>query len=211
MHSDDYLTDTGIVNSMPTIHKVLIIACGALAREIIDLIKLNDWHHMDLTCLPANYHLYPEKITTAVELAVKKHSSNYKSIFIAYADCGTGGLLEKKCNELGVKMIKGPHCYSFFEGNDKFTQNAEDEISAFYLTDFLVNQFDAFVWKPMGLDKHPELLDMYFGNYTKLVYQAQTKNKKLNQKAYEISKKMNLPLERRYTGYGDLETTLSLT
>ncbi|MBT6009596.1 MAG: DUF1638 domain-containing protein [Rhodobacterales bacterium] len=210
MHSDDYLTDIGIVNSMPKIDKVLIIACGALAREIIDLIKINNWHHMDLTCLPAKYHLYPEKITTAVELAVKKHTSNYKNIFIAYADCGTGGLLEKKCNELGVKMIKGPHCYSFFEGNDKFTQNAEDEISAFYLTDFLVNQFDAFVWKPMGLDKHPELIDVYFGNYTKLVYQAQTKNNQLEQKAYEISKKMNLPLERRYTGYGDLETALSL-
>ncbi|MDA9582745.1 aldehyde dehydrogenase family protein [Amylibacter sp.] len=88
MHSDDYLTDVGIENSMPKIDKVLIIACGALAREIIDLIKLNNWQHMDLTCLPAKYHLYPEKITGAVELAVKKHSSNYKSIFIAYADCG---------------------------------------------------------------------------------------------------------------------------
>ena len=105
-------------------------------------------------------------------------------------------------------MIKGPHCYSFFEGNDKFTQNAEDEISAFYLTDFLVNQFDAFVWKPMGLDKHPDLIDMYFGNYTKLVYQAQTENNKLDQKAYEISKKMNLPLEKRFTGYGDLKIAL---
>jgi hypothetical protein len=103
MHSDDYLTDVGIVNSMPKIDKVLIIACGALAREIIDLIKLNNWQHMDLTCLPAKYHLFPEKITGAVELAVKKHSSNYKSIFIAYADCGTGGLLEKKCKELGGK------------------------------------------------------------------------------------------------------------
>ena len=208
MHSDDYLTDVGIVNSMPKIDKVLIIACGALAREIIDLIKLNNWQHMDLTCLPAKYHLYPEKITGAVELAVKKHSSNYKSIFIAYADCGTGGLLEKKCKELGVKMIKGPHCYSFFEGNDKFTKNAENEITAFYLTDFLVNQFDAFVWKPMGLDKHPDLIDMYFGNYTKLVYQAQTENNKLDQKAHEISKKMNLPLEKRFTGYGDLKIAL---
>jgi len=101
MHSDDYLTDIGIVNSMPKIDKVLIIACGALAREIIDLIKINNWHHMDLTCLPAKYHLYPEKITTAVELAVKKHISNYKNIFIAYADCGTGGLLEKNVMNWG--------------------------------------------------------------------------------------------------------------
>lgn len=209
MQIDDALNDIGMMNTMPSIQKVLIIACGALAREIIALIKLNNWQHMDLKCLPAKYHLYPEKITDAVASAIKKHSLDYKSIFVAYADCGTGGLLEKKCNELGVKMIKGPHCYSFYEGNDIFIQNSENEITAFYLTDFLVNQFDSFVWKPMGLEKHPELIDMYFGNYTKLVYQAQTDNDKLCQKAFEISKKMNLPLEIRFTGYGDLETELS--
>lgn len=210
MHSDDYSKDYNIENSMPKNTKVLIIACGALAREIISLIKLNNWRHMSLTCLPANYHLFPEKITGAVEAAVLKYKSDYKSIFIAYADCGTGGLLENKCKELGIVMIKGPHCYSFFEGNDKFSKNSENEITAFYLTDFLVNQFEAFVWKPMGLDKHPELIEMYFGNYTKLIYQAQTNNSKLDKKALEISKKMNLPLERRFTGYGDLETTLSI-
>ncbi len=210
MHSDDYLKDFCVENIMPKNSKVLIIACGALAREIISLIKLNNWQHISLTCLPANYHLYPEKITGAVEAAVLKYKSDYKSIFIAYADCGTGGLLESKCKELGVEMIKGPHCYSFFEGNDKFSNNSENEITAFYLTDFLVNQFEAFVWKPMGLDKHPELIEMYFGNYTKLIYQAQTNNSKLDKKAKEISNKMNLPLERRFTGYGDLEAALSI-
>ncbi|MEP5152906.1 DUF1638 domain-containing protein, partial [Planktotalea sp.] len=154
--------------------KTLILACGALAREILALKEMNGWAHMDLTCLPAIYHVYPEKITDAVAEAVAEHQPNYAQIFVAYADCGTGGLLEAKCEELGVEMIQGPHCYSFFEGNAAFAEIAEDEFTAFYLTDFLVRQFDAFVIKPMGLDRHPELRDMYFGNYEKLVYQAQT-------------------------------------
>ena len=208
MHSDDHLTEFGMVVSHCDYKRILIIACGALAREILTLIELNNWKHMALTCLPAKYHLYPEKITSAVEEAVFKYSNDYDEIFIAYADCGTGGLLANKCKDLGVKMIAGPHCYSFFEGNNKFANLSENEITAFYLTDFLVKQFDSFVWKPMGLDKHPELLDMYFGNYTKLVYQAQINDPKLDAKAIEISERMGLPLERRYTGYGDLETAL---
>ena len=209
MHSDDYITEFGMVLPHCDYKRVLIIACGALAREILALIELNDWKHIALTCLPAKYHLYPEKITIAVEAAVFKYSNDYDEIFIAYADCGTGGLLANKCKDLDVKMIAGPHCYSFFEGNNKFSNLSENEITAFYLTDFLVKQFDSFVWKPMGLDKHPELLDMYFGNYTKLVYQAQINDSELDAKAIEISERMGLPLERRYTGYGDLEIALS--
>ena len=209
MHSDDHLTEFGMVVPNCEYKRVLIIACGALAREILALIELNNWKHIALTCLPAKYHLYPAKIIIAVEDAVFKYSKDYDEIFIAYADCGTGGLLANKCNDLGVKMIAGPHCYSFFEGNNKFANLSENEITAFYLTDFLVKQFDSFVWKPMGLDKHPELLDIYFGNYTKLVYQAQINDPKLDSKAIEISKRMGLPLERRYTGYGDLETAIS--
>jgi hypothetical protein len=106
-------------------------------------------------------------------------------------------------------MIKGPHCYSFFEGNQIFAERAEDETTAFYLTDFLARQFDAFVWKPLGLDRHPELLDMYFGNYTKVVYQAQTDDPSLTARARECAERMGLAFERRLTGYGDLETTMS--
>lgn len=163
---------------------------------------------MDLTCLPAKYHLYPEKIVSAVEQAVTKHRSSYRQIFIAYADCGTGGLLEAKCKELGVDMIPGPHCYSFFEGNDVFSASSDDEITAFYLTDFLVKQFDAFIIKPLGLDRHPELLEVYFGNYTKLVYQAQSSDPALEAEAVDCAKKLGLPLEYRFTGYGDLQTAL---
>lgn len=187
----------------------LILACGALAREIQALIGLNGWDHLYLHCLPAKLHLYPDKITQEVEKAVLKFRADFDTIFVAYADCGTGGGLQAKCAELGVEMIQGPHCYSFYEGNDRFAKTAVDEITAFYLTDFLVNQFDAFVWKPMGLDRHPELRDTYFGNYTKLVYQAQTNNPDLDAKATAIAAKMGLPLERRFTGYGDLEAALA--
>lgn len=204
---DTDLTEHGLA---PTGAKgrILLLACGALAHEILTLIKMNDWSHMDLTCLPANLHLYPDRIPAAVEVAVLKHRADYDNIFVVYADCGTGGLLLEKCKELGVEMVQGPHCYSFFEGNEAFAKTSEDEITAFYLTDFLVRQFDAFVWKPLALDRHPELRDLYFGNYEKLVYQAQTNVPALDEKARDCAARLGLKYERRFTGYGDLETTL---
>ncbi|MGA9435240.1 MAG: DUF1638 domain-containing protein [Roseobacter sp.] len=205
--SDTQLTEKGLPLDKAT-GKVLVIACGALAREIIDLKEANGWTHLDLTCLPANYHLYPEKITAAVQATVTKHRPTYAQIFVAYADCGTGGLLQKACADLGVQMIAGPHCYSFFEGNDRFAAHADQEITTFYLTDFLVRQFDAFIMKPMGLDRHPELRDMYFAHYEKLVYQAQTEDPALTAKAQDCARILGLEFERRYTGYGDLKTSL---
>jgi len=204
MISDDQLAQSGyIAPAIDAGASVLVIACGALAREILALIKMNNWTHITLQCLPAKYHLTPEKITEAVEMAVEKHRQFYGKIFIAYADCGTGGQLQTKCAELGVEMIAGPHCYSFFEGNNAFEKN-EDDLGTFYLTDFLVKQFDAFIWKPMGLDKNPELLEMYFGNYTKLVYQAQLKDHALVDKAKDCAERLGLDYEYRYTGYGEL-------
>lgn len=188
--------------------RILLIACGALAREIIDLKAANNWQHMDLTCLPANLHLYPDKITDSVRASVAKHRAAYDNIFVVYADCGTGGHLQAACAQMGVEMVSGPHCYSFFEGNESFAKRSESEFTTFYLTDFLVRQFEAFVIKPMGLDRHPELRDMYFGNYEKLVYQAQTDDPDLTAKAKAAAKKLGLPFERRFTGYGDLKTTL---
>ncbi len=189
--------------------RILLLACGALAREILDIKNRNGWDHMALTCLPAILHIHPERITQAVEEAVAKHRDQYDQIYVVYADCGTGGLLQKACERLGIEMVKGPHCYSFFEGNEAFAAKGDDETTAFYLTDFLARQFDAFVWKPLGLDRHPELRDMYFGNYTKLVYQAQTDDPALTARAQECAKKMGLTFERRLTGYGDLEATLA--
>ena len=189
--------------------RVLLIACGALAHEILALKRLNCWDHIDLQCLPANLHLYPAKITPAVEAAVIEYRASYDQIFVVYADCGTGGHLQQKCKDLGVEMVEGPHCYSFFEGNAEFSAHADTEFTAFYLTDFLVRQFDAFVWRPLGLGPHPELRDMYFGNYTKLVYQAQTNDPALDAKAEDCAKRLGLVYERRFTGYGDLATTLA--
>ncbi len=206
---DTTLTEQGLnAPAAPAAGRVLLLACGALAREVLALKAANGWDHMDLTCLPANLHLYPEKITNAVEAAVHKHRASYDDIYVLYADCGTGGLLKAKCAELGVEMLQGPHCYSFFEGNANFAAH-DDEITAFYLTDFLVRQFDAFVWKPMGLDRHPELLSMYFGNYTKLVYQAQIEDPTLKIQAEACAERLGLAFEYRFTGYGDLKDALA--
>ena len=203
--SDALLTRQGITPEH-TAGSILLVACGALAREILELIRLNQWKHMDLQCLPANLHNSPDKITPAVRYIVMAKRADYDSIFVVYADCGTGGLLKTACDELGVEMIAGPHCYSFFEGNDAFA--IKDEATAFYLTDFLARQFEAFVWKPLGLDRHPELRDMYFGNYEKLVYQAQTNDPELTKTARVCADRLGLAFERRLTGYGDLETNL---
>ena len=203
---DSTLSETGL----PPAHagRILLIACGALAHEILALKAANGWAHMDLQCLPAKLHLWPDKIIPAMEEAVAEARDRYDTIFIVYADCGTGGQLQAACDRLGIEMVEGPHCYSFFEGNAKFAAGAEEEFSAFYLTDFLVRQFDAFVWKPMGLDRHPELRDMYFGNYTKLVYQAQLDDPALDAKAQDCARRLGLAYERRLTGYGDLAVTL---
>ena len=203
---DVTLTETGLAPAHGG--RVLLIACGALAHEILALKAANGWGHLDLQCLPANLHLWPDRIIPAVEAAVVAARGHYQTIFVVYADCGTGGLLFEKCKKLGVEMVQGPHCYSFFEGNAMFAERAETEFTAFYLTDFLVRQFDAFVWKPMGLDRHPELRDMYFGNYTKLVYQAQVNDPALDIKAEDCARRLGLAYERRFTGYGDLAVAL---
>lgn len=203
---DATLSEQGLATAQTG--RVLLIACGALAHEIVALKSANNWLHLDLQCLPANLHLWPERIIPAVEAAVAEARGRYETIFVVYADCGTGGLLQAACARLGVEMVEGPHCYSFFEGNGAFAARAETEFTAFYLTDFLVRQFDAFVWRPMGLDRHPQLRDMYFGNYTKLVYQAQVNDPALDAKAEECARRLGLTYERRFTGYGDLVTAL---
>ena len=205
MTTDATLTREGI--SPRGEGRVLLIACGALAREILAIKTANGLSHLDLQCLPAILHNHPERIVPAVRAAVDKYRSAYDQLFVVYADCGTGGQLEVACTELGIEMIAGPHCYSFFEGNDVFA--TRDEVTAFYLTDFLVRQFDAFVWQPLGLDRHPDLRDMYFGNYEKLVYQAQTDDPDLTEKAKDCAERLGLAFERRFTGYGDLTTALT--
>ncbi len=205
--ADEVLTESGV--ALRGQGRILLIACGALAHEVLALKRMNGWDHMDLQCLPANLHLYPDRITAEVARVVGELRADYEQVFVLYADCGTGGLLFEKCKELGVEMLQGPHCYSFFEGNAGFLERSETEFTAFYLTDFLVRQFDAFVWRPMGLDRHPQLRDMYFGNYTKLVYQAQTNDPALDAKAEDCARRLGLAYVRRFTGYGDLAVEMT--
>ena len=200
---DDRLTEKGLAPKGAG--RILVIGCGALAREILAILDRNGLSHVDLRCLPAILHNHPDRIVPAVRAAVAE-ADGYDRIFLAYADCGTGGLLEAAAAELGVEMLAGPHCYAFYEGTPDFL--ARDEIDAFYLTDFLARQFDAFVWKPLGLDRHPELREVYFGNYRTLVYEAQTDDPALTERARDCARRLGLAFERRFTGYGELATAL---
>lgn len=205
----DSVPSAGLVNEEGRRQKSLLLACGALAREILEIIRVNRLDHLELQCLPADLHLHPEKIPAAVESAVRQYRDDYGSIFVVYADCGTGGLLQAKCKELGVEMVRGPHCYAFYDGLRNFNVNSESEMTAFYLTDFLVRQFDAFVWKPLGLDRHPELRDMYFASYDRLIYLAQLDDEDLDELAEECARRLGLQYERRLTGYGDLSEAIT--
>ena len=148
---------------------------------------------MDLHCLPANLHLWPDRIPDAVERAVRENRARYDRIFVVYADCGTGGCCRRAATAWG-RDGRGPALLRVFEGVEAFAAKAEDEITAFYLTDFLVRQFDAFVWHPMGFDRHPELIGMMFGNYTKLIYQAQTDDPALDAKARDCAAVWGWPM-----------------
>ncbi|MCA8880901.1 MAG: DUF1638 domain-containing protein [Rhodobacteraceae bacterium] len=188
--------------------RVLVIACGALAREIIALRDTNRWTHLTLTCLPAILHNRPERIAPAVEDVLRARQAGFDDVLVVYGDCGTGGALQVVCDRFGARMIAGPHCYAFYEGTTRFAEHA-DEISAFYLTDFLVRQFDAFVWRPLGLDRHPDLRDAYFAHYETLVYLAQTDEPALDTKARACADRLGLAYERRLTGFGDLPAFLA--
>jgi Protein of unknown function (DUF1638) len=188
---------------------VLLIACGALAREIVDLIERNHWSAFDVQCLPAKWHNTPQFIVPAVREKIRASRDSYKSIFVLYGDCGTGGLLDKMLKEEGVERIGGPHCYAFFSGNPEFAKISEDEVTAFYLTDYLARHFDKLIWAGLGLDRHPDLLPLYFGNYTKIVYIAQTYDEQLVENAKAAATKLGLAYEYRFTGYGELETDMT--
>ncbi|MCA0044741.1 DUF1638 domain-containing protein [Celeribacter litoreus] len=202
--TDETLRDQGL--STTGTGKTLVIACGALAREVLALISANGLDHLTLTCLPAILHNSPAKIPDAVEAAILKHRADYDHFLVAYGDCGTGGQLQTVCDRLGAEMIDAPHCYAFFDGIETFA--TRNEVTSFYLTDFLARQFDAFVWKPLGLDRYPDLLQMYFGNYETLVYLAQTEDPQLTATAERCADRMGLKFERRFTGYGDLDRFL---
>ena len=183
----------------------LVIGCGALAPELVALTRRAGLPEMDLTCLPASLHNRPEKIPAAVVARIRRaRRDGYDRIFVAYADCGTGGLLDRALEAEGVERLAGAHCYEVYAGREAFAALAEDEPGTFYLTDFLVRNFDRLVIRGLGLDRHPELLPVYFGNYTRLLYLAQTEEATLTATAAAGALRLGLAFDRRFTGLGEL-------
>ena len=190
--------------------RVRVIACGMIAREVLAVRDQLGLDHLDLVCLPAMFHHYPDKIAPAMEAAIiEAREAGFTRIFAGYADCGTGGALDRVCEKYGIGRIAGPHCFSFYQGNAEAEARGDDDMRSFFMTDFLARQFDAFLMKPLGLDRHPELRDMYFGNYEKLVYLAQTDDPDLSARAEAAAETLGLAYERRITGYGDLTPALA--
>ena len=188
--------------------RTLVIACGALAREISQLKKTNGWEHLELTCIDAALHNRPERIPDQIRARIRENRDRYDDIFIAYADCGTRGEIDRIVAEEGIERLPGAHCYQFFAGEDSFARLADQEPGTFYLTDFLVRHFDRLVIRALGLDRHPELRDAYFGNYKRLVYLAQTADEALVRAAKEAADVLGLVYSQVHTGYGDLEKSL---
>jgi uncharacterized protein DUF1638 len=187
---------------------ILLIGCGALAHEIVAVLRKNRWDGIEVQCLPAKLHNRPQLIPEAVRAKIRENRERFSEIFVLYGDCGTGGLLDEVLVEEGVERIAGAHCYEFFAGAADFTELADDEPASFFLTDFLARHFDRLVIKGLGIDRHPELLQLYFGNYKRLVYLAQTHSANHLAAARRAAERLGLAFEHRFTGYGDLETSI---
>lgn len=187
----------------------LVIACGALAREIAALRRANGWTTLDVVCLDPALHNRPERIAGAVREQIRAHRDDYSEIFVAYGDCGTGGALDAVLREEGVERIAGAHCYEFFATPAAFATLADAEPGTFYLTDFLLRHFDRLVIRGLGIDRHPELLGQYFGNYHRLVYLAQAPKAESEGRARAIAARLGLAYQFHSTGYGGLEQSLT--
>ncbi len=186
----------------------LVIACGALAREIAALRRANDWPQLEVRCLPAELHNRPERIAPAVRAEIELQRDRYEEIFVGYGDCGTGGALDALLKEHGIERLPGAHCYEFFATPQVFAQLADAEPGTFYLTDFLLKNFERLVIKPLKLDTHPELRDAYFGNYTRLMYLAQVETPGSIERAQAAAARLKLAFAYHFTGYGQLGSRL---
>ena len=186
-----------------------VIACGMIAREAAAVLAQPPLAHVELTCLPARWHFEPDRIAGGVREAVlAARAEGVAHVLVGYADCGTGGALDRVCEELRVERLPGPHCFAFYQGVERAGALAEHDMTSFFVTDFLARQPDAFLWRPLGLDRHPELAATYFGHYERVVFLAQTDDDALARSAEAIAARLGLPMERRRTGYGDLAPAL---
>jgi hypothetical protein len=188
--------------------RLLVIACGAIAREVLAVIRLNGWSNVTLRCLPGKLHNTPRRIAERVEGKLREAEGRWDRVLVAYGDCGTGGELDRVVAAHGVQRLPGDHCYAFLAGVDNWLAMHEVQPRTFYLTDFLCRHFDRFVIKGLRLDEHPELLPDYFGNYRRVVYLAQTDDPALVTRAREAAAYLGLELEVRRTGLGDLRPVL---
>ena len=188
--------------------RTLIIACGAIAHEVMGVLRQPGLDHVDVTCLPPELHNRPEKIPSAVAGKLEEARRDYAQVFVAYADCGTGGLLDSVLDEHGVERIPGAHCYEFFAGAKDFAELSDEEPGTFYLTDFLARNFQRLIVDGLGMSKYPELKDMYFGHYQRVVYLRQSMERDEEIAAREAAAWLGLKFEMRHTGYGELEASL---
>ncbi len=191
-----------------TTQSTLVIACGALAHELVEVLKANQWSHIDVQCLPAHWHNTPDKIAPGVEQKIIENKTEFNNIIVAYGDCGTGGRLDKVLDKHNVKRLPGDHCYAFFAGEKPFNQFADDELGTFYLTDYLAWHFDKLILDTLGIKKHPELRDMYFGNYTRMLYLAQSDDPARLSDAQRAADSIGLPLHVYATGLSPFEHSL---
>ena len=187
---------------------ILIIACGALAQEIVQLQTLNGWNHLHLKCLDAELHNRPHLIAGKLREKIAQHRNEYNNIFVAYADCGSGGEIDRVLEDENIERLPGAHCYSFFAGEQRFREISEQELGSFYLTDFLAKHFERLVIKGLKLDQYPGLRNQYFGNYTRVVYLSQEDNPSLRSLAKNAALFLGLDFEHEHCGYGDLQTGL---
>lgn len=185
-------------------HRTLVLACGALARELIDVCRTNKLDTISIECLPAKLHMQPAAIPDALRQRIDHARVNYDRILIGYADCGTAGEIDQICAEEGIDRLPGAHCYQFFAGGERFEALHDDDPTVFYLTDFLAKYFDLLIMDGLGISEHPELLPMYFGNYTRLTYLAQTDDPAIDALARAAADRLGLAYDRVFTGYGEL-------
>lgn len=179
-------------------NKILVIACGAVAREVRALS--DQLLAFDLRCVPATLHNRPQEIVPAIEAILDETDGAYIRTALAFGDCGTGGALDHLCEARGLERLPGAHCYAFFAGPEEFDAMMEEELGSFFLTDFLARQFETMVIQPLGLDRKPELRDLYFGHYKRVVFLSQTEDEALLEKAKAAAQTLGLSFEHRPTG-----------
>ncbi len=187
--------------------KTALIACGALAREVLSLVAGHGWE-ADVLGVPSLLHNEPDRIPPAVLKRIREARKLYGRVIVVYGDCGTGGQLDRALQAEGVERIAGPHCYEMY-ADGLFHKLMEENPGTYFLTDYLVQSFDHLVIEGMGLDRHPELRQEYFRNYSRVVYLAQRDDPALRERAAWAAHALGLPLEIRQVGYGALETRLA--